>query len=104
MFKFLLIPFNIPKVIIVNLFQFFYIFSKFNICILLRVWSVKDKKYLLTLCGEEGACPTSVCWVVGEAGHCIVGYSSAACCIMDTETGQVVTRLDTAQDPVSGQV
>ena len=65
---------------------------------------MKDKKYLLTLCGEEGACPTSVCWVVGEAGHCIVGYSSAACCIVDTETGQVVTRLDTAQDPVSGQV
>jgi hypothetical protein len=24
--------------------------------------------------------------------------------VMDTETGQVVTRLDTAQDPVSGQV
>ena len=65
---------------------------------------MKDKKHLLTFGAEEGACPTSVCWVVGEAGHCIVGYSSAACCILDTETGQVVTRLDTAHDPVSGQV
>jgi hypothetical protein len=34
----------------------------------------------------------------------VVGYNTAACCVMDTETGQVVTRLDTAQDPVSGQV
>ena len=34
----------------------------------------------------------------------MVGYNTAACCVIDTETGQVVTRLDTAQDPVSGQV
>jgi hypothetical protein len=34
----------------------------------------------------------------------VVGYNTAACCVLDTETGQVVTRLDTAEDPVSGQV
>ena len=69
-----------------------------------RLWSIKDKKLSLTLAGEEGATPTSVCWVVGEAGQCVVGYNNAVVNIMDAETGQVVKRLDTANDPVSGQV
>jgi len=69
-----------------------------------KVWSIKDKKLLITLPVEEGgACPTSVCWVVGETGHCVVGYNSAVCTIVDTQTGETLIRLDTAHDPVSGQ-
>lgn len=65
---------------------------------------MKDKKLVCTVGQEAGACPTSVCWVGGEAGHAVIGYSTAAAVILDVETGQVVTRLDTAHDPVSGQV
>jgi len=68
-----------------------------------KLWNVKEKKLALSLPPEEGATPTSVCWVTGEAGHCVVGYSTAACCILDTETGKIITRLDTSQDPISGQ-
>ena len=39
-----------------------------------------------------------------QAGHLVVSFSTAACIIYDAETQAVVTRLDTAQDPVSGQV
>jgi len=69
-----------------------------------KVWSVKDKTLLSTLgVEEESGCPTSVAWVVGETAHCIIGYSSAVCNIVDTESGEVITRLDTKHDPVSGQ-
>jgi len=84
-----------------------------------KVWSIKDKKLLITLPTpqateqQEGTtntstnsplvCPTSVCWVVGESGHCVVGYNTAVCAIIDTETGDTLIRLDTAHDPVSGQ-
>jgi len=69
-----------------------------------KVWSIADKKLANTLPVIEGAGqPSSVCWVVGEAAHCIVGYGSAVCTIVDTETGNLVIKLDTAHDPVSGQ-
>eukprot|EP00088_Acartia_fossae_P067130 TRINITY_DN8357_c1_g1_i11.p1 TRINITY_DN8357_c1_g1~~TRINITY_DN8357_c1_g1_i11.p1 ORF type:complete len:732 (-),score=183.25 TRINITY_DN8357_c1_g1_i11:347-2542(-) len=70
-----------------------------------KVWSVADKKLVCTLPALEGAGEaSSVCWVVGEAAHCIVGYgASAVCTIVDTETGNTVIKLDTAHDPVSGQ-
>ena len=72
---------------------------------LLRVWSVTDKKLLTTLPAvDSGGHPTSVCWVVGESAHCVVGYSTAVCTIMDTETGNIIIKLDTAHDPVSAQV
>jgi hypothetical protein len=34
----------------------------------------------------------------------VVSFSNAACIIYDAESQAVVTRLDTSQDPVSGQV
>lgn len=69
-----------------------------------KVWSIADKKLAMTLPAIEGAGqPSSVCWVVGESAHCIVGYGSAVCTIVDTETGNLVIKLDTAHDPVSGQ-
>jgi len=59
---------------------------------------------LVTTLGEsEEGVPTSCDWVTGEAGHLVVGWSTAACVIYDAETAVVVTRLDTSQDPVSGQ-
>ena len=33
----------------------------------------------------------------------MIAYSTAACVIYDADTQAVVTRLDTAADPVSGQ-
>jgi len=69
-----------------------------------KVWSVTDKKLLTTLPAvDSGGHPTSVCWVVGESAHCVVGYSTAVCTIMDTETGNMIIKLDTAHDPVSAQ-
>lgn len=69
-----------------------------------KVWGIADKKLVTTLpVIEDAGQPSSVCWVVGESGHCIVGYASAVCTIVDTETGNLVIKLDTAHDPVSGQ-
>jgi len=69
-----------------------------------KVWGIADKKLVTTLPAiEDAGQPSSVCWVVGESGHCIVGYASAVCTIVDTETGNLVIKLDTAHDPVSGQ-
>ena len=84
----------------------YYLFNVYlQILAFLRVWSIADKKLANTLPVIEGAGqPSSVCWVVGEAAHCIVGYGSAVCTIVDTETGNLVIKLDTAHDPVSGQV
>ena len=40
------------------------------------MWSVADKKLVCTLPALEGAGEaSSVCWVVGEAAHCIVGMT-----------------------------
>jgi len=59
---------------------------------------------LVATLGEvEDGVPTSCDWVSGEAGHAVVSWSTAACVIYDAETAAVVIRLDTAQDPVSGQ-
>lgn len=69
-----------------------------------KVWGIADKMLVTTLPAiEDAGQPSSVCWVVGESGHCIVGYASAVCTIVDTETGNLVIKLDTAHDPVSGQ-
>ena len=39
-----------------------------------------------------------------ENNHMMVAYSAPAVVIYDVETGQPVIRLDTTNDPVSGQV
>ena len=41
--------------------------------------------------------------ISGDLGQLVVGFNNAAAIIYDAETGGVVTRLDTSQDPVSGQ-
>ena len=71
-----------------------------------KLWSPANSKAPLvaTLGESEDGVPTGCDWVTGEAGHLVVSFSTAACVIYDAETQAVVTRLDTSQDPVSGQV
>ena len=71
-----------------------------------KLWSPSNSKTpLVATIGEaEEGVPTGCDWVTGEAGHLVVSFSNAACVIYDAETQAVVTRLDTSQDPVSGQV
>ena len=71
-----------------------------------KLWSPANSKAPLvaTLGESEEGVPTGCDWVTGEAGHLVVSFSTAACVIYDAETQAVVTRLDTSQDPVSGQV
>ena len=64
-----------------------------------KLWSPGEGKLVLTV-GEEGAVPTCCAWLTGDLGHFVVSYNTAACIIYDAETGAVVNRLDTAQDPV----
>jgi len=52
---------------------------------------------------EEGCVPTSCDWVTGDLGQLVVSFSNAAAIIYDAETSGVVMKLDTSQDPVSGQ-
>lgn len=70
-----------------------------------KLWSPSNAKTPLvaTLGETEEGVPTCCDWVTGEAGHLVVSFSTAACIIYDAETSAVVMRLDTAQDPVSGQ-
>jgi len=70
-----------------------------------KLWSPSNAKTPLvaTLGEAEDGVPTCCDWVTGEAGHLVVSFSTAACIIYDAETSAVVMRLDTAQDPVSGQ-
>jgi len=70
-----------------------------------KLWSPSNAKTPLvaTLGETEDGVPTCCDWVTGEAGHLVVSFSTAACIIYDAETSAVVMRLDTAQDPVSGQ-
>jgi len=70
-----------------------------------KLWSPSNSKTpLVATIGEaEEGVPTGCDWVTGEAGHLVVSFSNAACVIYDAETQAVVTRLDTSQDPVSGQ-
>merc|ERR1719500_2375218 len=70
-----------------------------------KLWSPGNSKTPLvaTLGESEEGVPTGCDWVTGEAGHLVVSFSTAACIIYDAETQAVVTRLDTSQDPVSGQ-
>jgi len=70
-----------------------------------KLWSPSNTKTPLVATlgeGEEGV-PTCCDWVTGEAGHLVISFSTAACIIYDAETAAVVMRLDTGQDPVSGQ-
>jgi len=70
-----------------------------------KLWSPSNAKTPLvaTLGETEEGVPTCCDWVTGEAGHLVVSFSTAVCIIYDAETSAVVMRLDTAQDPVSGQ-
>jgi len=70
-----------------------------------KLWSPSNAKTPLvaTLGEAEEGVPTCCDWVTGEAGHLVVSFSTAACIIYDAETSAVVMRLDTSQDPVSGQ-
>jgi striatin 1/3/4 len=70
-----------------------------------KLWSPSNTKTPLvaTLGEEEEGVPTCCDWVSGEAGHLVISFSTAACIIYDAETSAVVTRLETGQDPVSGQ-
>jgi len=70
-----------------------------------KLWTPSNPKSPLVATlgeGEEGV-PTCCDWVTGEAGHLVISFSTAACIIYDAETAAVVMRLDTGQDPVSGQ-
>jgi len=70
-----------------------------------KLWAPSNSKAPLvaTLGAAEEGNPTGCDWVTGEAGHLVIAYSTAACVIYDADTQAVVTRLDTAADPVSGQ-
>merc|ERR1719347_95306 len=70
-----------------------------------KLWSptTPASPLIATLCEAEEGTPTSCDWVTGDLGHLVVGFNTAACLIYDAESGSVVTRLDTSQDPVSGQ-
>jgi len=70
-----------------------------------KLWSPSNTKTPLvaTLGEAEEGVPTCCDWVTGEAGHLVISFSTAACIIYDAETAAVVMRLDTGQDPVSGQ-
>lgn len=71
-----------------------------------KLWSPTSPSQTLvsTLCeAEEGCVPTSCDWVTGDLGQLVVSFSNAAAIIYDAETSGVVMKLDTSQDPVSGQ-
>jgi len=70
-----------------------------------KLWSPSNAKspLIATLGDTEEGVPTCCDWVTGDSGHLVVSFSTAACIIYDAETSAVVMRLDTAQDPVSGQ-
>ena len=68
-----------------------------------KLWATAATPALVaTLCEAEEGAPTSCDWV-GDQGHVVVSFNTAAAVIYDAETGSVIMRLDTAQDPVSGQ-
>jgi len=70
-----------------------------------KLWSPTNPKPLVATYGaEEEGNPTSLDWVHQESSQMVVAYSTAAAVIYDVETGKQVIRLDTANDPVSGQV
>ena len=70
-----------------------------------KLWSpVQTKSLVNTFGGEEAGMPTCCDWLVGETSQFVVAYSNIDCVIYDAETGKQVIRLDTANDPVSGQV
>jgi len=70
-----------------------------------KLWNPTNTKTPLvaTLCESEPGTPTGCDWVTGDSGHLIISFSTAACIIYDAETQAIVIRLDTSQDPVSGQ-
>ena len=71
-----------------------------------KLWSPTSPSQTLvsTMCeAEEGCVPTSCDWVTGDLGQLVVSFSNAAAIIYDAETCGVVMKLDTSQDPVSGQ-
>jgi len=71
-----------------------------------KLWSPTAAKPLVASYGSTGddGQPTSCDWVHQENNHMMVAYSAPAVVIYDVETGQPVIRLDTTNDPVSGQV
>jgi len=70
-----------------------------------KLWSPTNtaSPLVATLCEAEDGVPTSCDWVTGDLGHLVVSFNTAAVVIYDAETGSTVIRLDTSQDPVSGQ-
>ena len=71
-----------------------------------KLWSPTSPSQTLvsTLCeAEEGVVPTSCDWVTGDLGQLVVSFNNASAVIYDAETSGVVMKLDTSQDPVSGQ-
>merc|ERR1712112_456321 len=74
-----------------------------NFSLVLRTASNSKTPLVATFGEAEEGVPTCCDWVTGEAGHLVISFSTAACIIYDAETAAVVMRLDTGQDPVSGQ-